>query len=171
MVWRTSPCTPRLFTKSRFAELDSCRRETPPLVCQISRLQPCLALCIILLDPYARKLSLDPFSSLAPSPRLIALLAKRARLANPTMALVEITQGLPPLEEKKPFVEPPPVIAPPCDPWPAPYYLESGLRRVAPYHYTYNTYCKQRWRGRELLDIFSSEFRDRPLGYYVCLPS
>jgi len=73
----------------------------------------------------------------------------------------------PPLEEKKPFQEPPPVIVTPCDPWPRPYYLEQGLRRVAPYHFTYNTYCKERWRGRELLDIFSSEFRDRPLEYYV----
>ncbi|KAI0879009.1 pseudouridine synthase [Hypoxylon argillaceum] len=45
--------------------------------------------------------------------------------------------------------------------WPAPY-----LRRVAPYYYTYNTWCKQRWRGREVLDVFESEFRDRPLSYY-----
>ncbi|KAI0451672.1 pseudouridine synthase [Xylaria acuta] len=50
--------------------------------------------------------------------------------------------------------------------WPAPYYLENGLRRVAPYHYTYNTWCKERWRGREVLDVFGSEFRDRPLSYY-----
>ena len=52
------------------------------------------------------------------------------------------------------------------DPWPRPYYLENGLRRVAPYHYTYNTFCKQRWRGRTILDIFSSEFRDRDREYY-----
>ncbi len=85
------------------------------------------------------------------------------------MALIEVPQetSYPPLEEKKPFEEPPPVVVTPCDPWPRPYYLENGLRRVAPYHYTYNTYCKERWRGRELLDIFSSEFRDRPLEYYV----
>jgi hypothetical protein len=25
-----------------------------------------------------------------------------------------------------------------------------------------------RWRGRELLDIFESEFRDRKVEYYVC---
>ncbi|KAI1308558.1 pseudouridine synthase [Xylaria venustula] len=50
--------------------------------------------------------------------------------------------------------------------WPAPYYLENGLRRVAPYHYTYNTWCKERWRGREVLDVFESEFRDRPVAYY-----
>ncbi|KAI1186192.1 pseudouridine synthase [Nemania serpens] len=50
--------------------------------------------------------------------------------------------------------------------WPAPYYLENGLRRVAPYNYTYKTWCKQRWRGREVLDVFESEFRDRPVSYY-----
>ncbi|KAI6250893.1 hypothetical protein HI914_01005 [Erysiphe necator] len=63
-------------------------------------------------------------------------------------------------------MEPQSVITPPCDPWPRPYVLENGLRRVAPYHFTYNTYCKQRWRGRELLDIFASEFRDRSVEYY-----
>ncbi|CAG8951118.1 hypothetical protein HYFRA_00006516 [Hymenoscyphus fraxineus] len=84
------------------------------------------------------------------------------------MALVETSNdsAYPPLEEKKPMEEPPAVVTTPCDPWPRPYYIENGLRRVAPYHFTYNTYCKQRWRGRELLDIFSSEFRDRPLEYY-----
>ncbi|KAL9112270.1 MAG: hypothetical protein Q9227_003388 [Pyrenula ochraceoflavens] len=61
---------------------------------------------------------------------------------------------------------PPPVVVTPCDPWPRPYYFDSGLRRVAPYHYTYNTNCKERWRNRPLLDIFSSEFRDRPSTYY-----
>ncbi|ESZ98470.1 pseudouridine synthase [Sclerotinia borealis F-4128] len=82
------------------------------------------------------------------------------------MALVEISAGYPPVKENKPFVEPPTVVITPSDPWPRPYYLDHGLRRVAPYHYTYNTSCKQRWRGREILDIFSSEFRDRPLEYY-----
>ncbi|KAG9240615.1 pseudouridine synthase [Calycina marina] len=76
------------------------------------------------------------------------------------------TFGYPKLEEHAPFQEPPPVIITPCDPWPRPYYLEEGLRKVAPYHFTYNTYCKERWRGRELLDIFASEFRDRPAEYY-----
>ncbi|KAH6655625.1 RluA family pseudouridine synthase [Truncatella angustata] len=50
--------------------------------------------------------------------------------------------------------------------WPRPYVIEGGLRRVEPYHYTYNTWCKERWRGRTLLDIFESEFRDRPVTYY-----
>ncbi|KAI1116246.1 pseudouridine synthase [Nemania sp. NC0429] len=49
---------------------------------------------------------------------------------------------------------------------PAPYYFENGLRRVAPYHFTYKTWCKERWRGRELLDVFESEFRDRPSAHY-----
>ena len=66
-------------------------------------------------------------------------------------------------------VSPAAVVTTPCGPWPRPYYLEGGLRRVKPYHYTYNTFCKERWRGRELLDIFASEFRDRPAEYYVGL--
>lgn len=48
------------------------------------------------------------------------------------------------------------------------YYFEGGFRRVKPYYHTYNTYCKERWRGRTLLDIFTSEFRDRTPEYYVC---
>ena len=71
-----------------------------------------------------------------------------------------------------PDYPPPPIstpktaVTPAGDPWPRPYYIENGLRRVAPYHYTYNTNCKQRWRNRTLLDIFSSEFRDRDREYY-----
>lgn len=69
-----------------------------------------------------------------------------------------------------PLPDPPPsdvpLTTPVGDPWPRPYLIEDGLRRVAPYYYTYNTYCKQRWRGRELLEIFQSEFRDRSAEYY-----
>ena len=50
--------------------------------------------------------------------------------------------------------------------WPKPYYLEGGLRRVEPYYYTYNTWVKERWRGRTLIAVFECEFRDRPLAYY-----
>jgi tRNA pseudouridine synthase 9 len=72
-----------------------------------------------------------------------------------------------PLGNSPPELPPPPDVAiTPCDPWPRPYYHEGGLRRVAPYHYTYNTFCKQRWRGREILDIFAAEFRDRTREYY-----
>jgi tRNA pseudouridine synthase 9 len=69
-------------------------------------------------------------------------------------------------DDRKPITDAPLVAITPCDPWPRPYYLENGLRRVAPYHFTYNTYCKQRWRGREILDIFAAEFRDRTREYY-----
>lgn len=70
-------------------------------------------------------------------------------------------------KDDRPNLPPPPAVAvTPCDPWPRPYYLENGLRRVAPYHYTYNTYCKQRWRDREILDVFAAEFRDRSREYY-----
>ncbi|KAI1372912.1 pseudouridine synthase [Hypoxylon crocopeplum] len=56
--------------------------------------------------------------------------------------------------------------SPPSNAWPPPYCFENGLRRVAPYNFTYKTWCKQRWRGMKLLDVFESEFRDRPLAYY-----
>ncbi|KAM0521337.1 hypothetical protein ACHAPE_002817 [Trichoderma viride] len=58
------------------------------------------------------------------------------------------------------------LITPAGDIWPRPYVFEDDLRRVKPYHFTYNTYCKERWRGRSLIDIFESEFRDRPVEYY-----
>ncbi|KAJ5122385.1 uncharacterized protein N7443_002488 [Penicillium atrosanguineum] len=74
-----------------------------------------------------------------------------------------VTYKPPPPDPVKP---PPNVVVTPCDPWPAPYYMEGGLRRVKPYHYTYNTNCKERWRGRNLEEIFLSEFRDRKPEYY-----
>lgn len=80
------------------------------------------------------------------------------------MALTKVEE---PKEEPEVFKEPPNVVITPSDPWPRPYILDEGLRRVAPYHYTYNTYCKERWRGREILEIFQDEFRDRPVEYYV----
>lgn len=43
----------------------------------------------------------------------------------------------------------------------ASYVIDGRLRRVNPYYFTYLTYCKLRWRDRNLLDIFVSEFRDR----------
>ncbi|RDW79889.1 pseudouridine synthase-3 [Coleophoma cylindrospora] len=81
------------------------------------------------------------------------------------MALVAVPE--PAVQESGPDVlEPPAVAITPADPWPRPYYMENGLRRVAPYHFTYTTYCKQRWRGRGLLEIYECEFRDRPVEYY-----
>lgn len=83
------------------------------------------------------------------------------------MAVVAVPTVPAPMEAPEVFKEPPPVVTTPCDPWPRPYLLEDNLRKVAPYHYTYNTYCKERWRGRGLLEIFATEFRDRPAEYYV----
>ncbi|KAL8333803.1 hypothetical protein RB593_003465 [Gaeumannomyces tritici] len=63
-----------------------------------------------------------------------------------------------------------PIAMPPPPAWPPPYVIEDGLRRVAPYHFVYNTWCKERWRDRALIEIFESEFRDRPLEYYrMCM--
>ncbi|TRX95768.1 hypothetical protein FHL15_003322 [Xylaria flabelliformis] len=91
--------------------------------------------------------------------------------ANATIAIPEIaslsTECPSAAEHPEEAEAAPPALTKQSDPaWPAPYYLENGLRRVAPYHYTYNTWCKERWRGREVLDVFESEFRDRPVSYY-----
>lgn len=83
------------------------------------------------------------------------------------MALTTVEHFFDTSKDDRPDLPPPPTVAiTPADIWPRPYYLENGLRRVAPYHYTYNTFCKQRWRDREILDIFAAEFRDRSEEYY-----
>lgn len=46
------------------------------------------------------------------------------------------------------------------------YYFEGGLRKVRPYYFDFQTYCKGRWVGRSLLHVFSTEFRSQPLAYY-----
>uniref|UniRef100_H3BCU7 Pseudouridine synthase n=2 Tax=Latimeria chalumnae TaxID=7897 RepID=H3BCU7_LATCH len=46
------------------------------------------------------------------------------------------------------------------------YYVESGLRKVVPYYFDFQTYCKGRWVGKSLLQVFSSEFRAEPVEYY-----
>ena len=104
-------------------------------------------------------------NTLAPSPRILAHLLRRGRIPASSMAL---TVSEPATEAAQVLQPPPAVVTTPCDPWPRPYYLEDGLRRVAPYHFTYNTNVKERWRGREILEIFKDEFRDRPEEYYVC---
>ncbi|CAN6625422.1 bifunctional protein Rib2p [Trichomonascus vanleenenianus] len=48
----------------------------------------------------------------------------------------------------------------------AEYVIEGPLRRVPPYYFTYITFCKQRWRDRKLMDIFTTEFRDKDEAYY-----
>lgn len=44
-----------------------------------------------------------------------------------------------------------------------------GLKKIAPYWYAYTTMAKERWMGREVLEMVSTEFRDRSMEYYVCL--
>ncbi|XP_043554237.1 RNA pseudouridylate synthase domain-containing protein 2 [Chiloscyllium plagiosum] len=46
------------------------------------------------------------------------------------------------------------------------YYFENGLRKVFPYYFDFQTYCKGRWVGKTLREVFSSEFRIEPIEYY-----
>ncbi|XP_051502081.1 pseudouridylate synthase RPUSD2-like [Myxocyprinus asiaticus] len=46
------------------------------------------------------------------------------------------------------------------------YYFEGGLRKVHPYYFDFKTYCKGRWIGKTLLDVFKSEFRSESMDYY-----
>ena len=43
----------------------------------------------------------------------------------------------------------------------------TGLRKIEPYWYPYTTMAKGRWLGREMLEVVSTEFRDRSIDYYV----
>ncbi|KAM6968609.1 pseudouridylate synthase RPUSD2 [Tautogolabrus adspersus] len=47
------------------------------------------------------------------------------------------------------------------------YYFEGGLRKVRPYYFDFKTYCKGRWIGKSLLDVFKSEFRAESIEYYL----
>ena len=47
------------------------------------------------------------------------------------------------------------------------YLTSTGLRKIDPYWYPYTTMAKGRWLGREMLEVVSTEFRDRSIDYYV----
>ncbi|KAH0828955.1 hypothetical protein J3R83DRAFT_2384 [Lanmaoa asiatica] len=47
-----------------------------------------------------------------------------------------------------------------------PVTRNGGLKKMPPYWYPYTTMAKERWLGREILEIVSTEFRDRSLEYY-----
>lgn len=47
------------------------------------------------------------------------------------------------------------------------YYFESGLRKVYPYYFDFKTYCKGRWIGKSLHEVFKSEFRAESIEYYL----
>ncbi|OLL27061.1 hypothetical protein NEOLI_001990 [Neolecta irregularis DAH-3] len=48
----------------------------------------------------------------------------------------------------------------------AEYTCSNGFRRVTPYWHVYLTNVKERWRGMKLIDVFTSEYRDREKSYY-----
>lgn len=96
------------------------------------------------------------FSSMSSTPQTDAMIAR-------AVENLSVTSGNSPTAD---LGSQEPLITPVGDPWPRPYVRDGGLRRVQPYHYTYNTNCKERWRKRLLIDVYESEFRDRPISYY-----
>jgi hypothetical protein len=49
---------------------------------------------------------------------------------------------------------------------PPKYNIEGKFRRVLPYYYEYSTFSKERWYQRSLIDVFSTDFKDKPIYYY-----
>ncbi|XBW38428.1 hypothetical protein QEN19_004016 [Hanseniaspora menglaensis] len=47
------------------------------------------------------------------------------------------------------------------------YVLDEKYRAVKPYWFTYKTFCKARWRDRNIVDIFTNEFRARKPQDYI----
>ena len=45
--------------------------------------------------------------------------------------------------------------------------IHPGLKKIHPYWYPYTTMAKGRWLGREILEVVSTEFRDRSMEFYV----
>lgn len=45
--------------------------------------------------------------------------------------------------------------------------LNIEMRKVKPYYFEYKSFAKGRWFDRAILEVFSSEFRDRSVDYYV----
>lgn len=58
------------------------------------------------------------------------------------------------------------LASPPADTH-LPSHLGLSLRKVAPYWWNYSTSTKRRWVGRELLEVYTNEFRDRTKEYYL----
>ncbi|KAL7067706.1 RNA pseudouridylate synthase family protein [Cryptosporidium serpentis] len=46
------------------------------------------------------------------------------------------------------------------------FQLDSEVKIVPPYIIDYSVSCKMRWRGKKLYDIFSKEFKTRPINEY-----
>ncbi|GAM18753.1 hypothetical protein SAMD00019534_019280, partial [Acytostelium subglobosum LB1] len=46
------------------------------------------------------------------------------------------------------------------------YRIENGLRIVEPYYFTFKVWSKERWYGRQLLEMFTQEFSQLPATIY-----
>lgn len=49
---------------------------------------------------------------------------------------------------------------------PPKFIIDGSFRRVQPYYFEYSTFAKERWYGRSLLDVFATDFKDKPSYYY-----
>jgi hypothetical protein len=47
------------------------------------------------------------------------------------------------------------------------YELRNGLRFVKPYNHEFVTFCKRRWIGKPLIEVYSSEFKAYSEKYYA----
>jgi len=52
------------------------------------------------------------------------------------------------------------------DPAPVSYRIDKGFRFVEPYDFDFKTHVKQRWLGREILEVFAKEFLAYSREYY-----
>nr|XP_002128102.1 RNA pseudouridylate synthase domain-containing protein 2 isoform X2 [Ciona intestinalis] len=46
------------------------------------------------------------------------------------------------------------------------YYFENGFRKVHPYYFDFNTFCKGRWLGKTLREVYTTEFSLYPIEHY-----
>jgi hypothetical protein len=46
------------------------------------------------------------------------------------------------------------------------YELKNGLRFVKPYNHEFVTFCKRRWIGKPLIEVYSLEFKAYSEKYY-----
>lgn len=104
-----------------------------------------------------------PIGSRAQS-RTVTLLPRGVTdLKNPTLPLMGTSEGGRPTGKKRVLPRTNGELFQQVKPE---YYFENGLRKVRPYYFEYQTYAKERWLGRSILDVFLKEFRDRPARYY-----
>lgn len=49
------------------------------------------------------------------------------------------------------------------------WYIENGLRKVYPYEFTYHTFCKGRWLGKKIKEMYQTEFKSITDNSFVCI--